>query len=267
MDTGLLDKDRIVQQLACGRIGNHLEVFQELPGTNRYILDSAAKQNVDGWIVIAEHQTAGSGRLGRSWHCPTAAGILCTVAITDGNASIDASLLSLVVPIALVDALRNTTDVPCEIKWPNDIISRKRKLGGILIETTSTLAGSQTYAIGFGVNCLQHRRHFPQQLQEKATSLDMESKHPIRRTEVVVAMINELDKWLAQAAEWNAAEVCSYWKSRAVGLGNRVQLEHQGQTFTGNLIDIDPTAAILVQLDQGARRLFSAANTTIVELL
>jgi BirA family biotin operon repressor/biotin-[acetyl-CoA-carboxylase] ligase len=187
------------------------------------------------------------------------------VAICDEDRSLDSSLLSLVVPLALCDGLHTTTDVPCEIKWPNDIVAHTRKLGGVLIESRPAADGALGYAIGFGINCLQHPRHFPSELRDRVTSLNMESNHAIDRTSVLTSVLTALDGWLAQPGSWRPADICARWRDRAWGLGARVRLQHEGDFFAGNLIDIDPTAAILVQLDHGGRRLFSASNTTIVE--
>ncbi len=264
MDPGPLKKNYLQSHLYTSRIGREIEILAETSGTNRYVLDKFATGSIDGLVVLAEHQLAGAGRMGRTWHCPTGAGILCTVALCDYEKAINSALLSLVVPIAVYEGLRATTDVPCEIKWPNDLVVRSKKLGGILIESRVLSDGAVGYAIGFGINCLQHRNHFPPELREQATSLDIESRHPISRRIVLTAILSELDKRLKAPEDWRAEDICQQWKARAVGLGSRICLEHQSVEYSGHLVDIDPTAAILVQLDQGGRRLFEAFNTTII---
>ena len=263
MEHGRLVKERLVSSLRTQRIGRTVEVFDDLDSTNRYVLDLPPDRALDGLVVLAEHQGAGKGRHGRSWHCPRGAGILCTVALCCQPDELDANLLSLVVPIAVCDGLHAATDVRCEIKWPNDIVVNRRKLAGVLIESRPDAEESTRYAVGFGINCLQHPGHFPPELRGRATSLDGESHRPIQRADVLLSVLTALDAWLARSDSWNPADIRACWKERAWGLGERIHVRHDGRLFAGNLIDIDPTAAILVQLDEGGRRLFHAANTTI----
>lgn len=264
MSDALLDTQRILSRLATRRVGGVVRVFDELDSTNQYVLENANDLG-DGAVVLTERQIKGRGRLGRDWRCPRGAGLLCTVCLIEDSSSMDANLLSLVVPVAICDAVRDATDVFCEIKWPNDLMVSGRKLGGILIEGRSTGVSRAVYAIGFGVNCLQQRGHFDANLATKATSLDMESSHPIDRTDILVRILTQLDQGLSDPSVWIADEICRNWKDRALPLGGRIHLLYNDRTFNGHVIDIDPTAALVVQLDQGGRRAFPAHATSVLD--
>ncbi|NOX59646.1 MAG: biotin--[acetyl-CoA-carboxylase] ligase, partial [Planctomycetes bacterium] len=260
-----LNTKKVETRLTTSRISRHIRLFDTLDSTNRHVLQMRSA-DLDGAIVIAEKQSQGRGRRGHGWQCPTGAGLLCSVGIADSDRAIDASLLSLVVPIALCEGILAETNLRCVIKWPNDLLYKSRKLAGILIEAQATGSTEFRYAIGFGINCLQHRGHFEETLRNKATSLDMELAEPVDRERVLVAVLNALDRHLAQASTWCADEICAQWRGLAAGLGSRWQLQENGCVVSGNLIDVDPTAAIIVQLDEGGRRLFNAANTTVLNL-
>jgi BirA family biotin operon repressor/biotin-[acetyl-CoA-carboxylase] ligase len=260
---GRLCHDAILSRLRTARVGRRVEVLDQVDSTNRHVLVRLREADNDGLVAVAETQTAGRGRRGRRWECPNGAGILCTVGLRDDAGSIRSNLLSLIVPIAICDGVRAATEVACEIKWPNDLVVGHRKLAGILIEARGNTAGQVCYAIGFGVNCLQHSAHFPPELREHATSLEMESDRPIDRAAVLISVLCELDRWLAAPLSWEVDDVRARWMCRAKGMGGRVCVEHEGRRYLGNLIDIDPTSGVVVQLDEGGRRLFDASSTTI----
>lgn len=265
MPFGRLRSEKVISGLRTTRIARALTILDEVDSTNRYVLESAPDE-IDGMVVVAEKQTHGRGRRGNHWECPMGAGILCTVGLSDPTMSINANLLSLVVPIALCEGILSATGVRCEIKWPNDLLVRNRKLSGILIEAQATGASQVRYAIGFGINCLQHRGHFDESLRDHATSLDLECDTPITRATVLSSVLNALDARLSNTDRWQADAICSEWRRLAAGLGARCVVKENGQTVSGNLIDIDPTAAIVMQLDEGGRRLFQAANTTVLNI-
>jgi len=262
MLVGDLDIAGITASWQPRRLRRAIAHFDELPSTNAYLLERARQENVDGVIVVAEYQHGGRGRQGRRWQCPRGAGILCTVGLTDSLHSLQPGILSLIVPVALCDAIHNSTGVHCTIEWPNDLTHEGRKLAGILIEAQA-LGTEVTYALGFGINCLQHRGHFPEEFRERATSLDLASTAPVNRSMVLAAALRELDGWLANPAAWNTDRVRRAWLARAPGLGRRVRVAHDGGSWTGNVVDIDPTAAIVIQLDEGGRRMFDAAGTSL----
>ncbi len=265
MEHGRLNPQKVADALATTRIRRTITVLDEIDSTNRHVLDMLADK-LDGVVVVAEKQLQGRGRRGNHWQCPAGAGLLCTVGLVDATSAIDANLLSLVVPIALCEGVLNETQLRCEIKWPNDLVYRSRKLSGILIEAQTSGTGNIRYAIGFGINCLQHRGHFDETIRDRATSLDLESDSPVNREAVLASVLNALDKRLAQSMRWSAEQICGEWRTLAAGLGGRCEVQENGHVIAGNLIDIDPTAAIIVQLDEGGRRLFSAASTTVLSL-
>ncbi len=263
---GRLNADRVLAYLRLARLGRSLELLDDIDSTNRYALERYMSPQHDGAVIAAERQTAGRGRLGRSWHCPRGAGILATIFLFDESRTIDPNLLSLLVPVAIVDGIDSATGVRPEILWPNDLVASGRKLAGVLIDSAAGAARGVRFAIGIGINCLQHRGHFPPDLRDRATSLDLESKHPIEREAVLRAVLVQLDRWLAHPQAWQASDVCRAWIERATPLGSRVRISHAGKVFSGHTIDIDPTAALVVQLDEGGRRLFPAGNSSLMPI-
>jgi BirA family biotin operon repressor/biotin-[acetyl-CoA-carboxylase] ligase len=264
MTNGTLDPKRIEAALRTERVGRRIEHLESAPSTNDEAWRRADAPDADGLVVFAEHQTSGRGRFGRVWHSPRGASVLCSTLLLDRQGVWNGGELGLVAAVAACDALAGTAGVPPTIKWPNDLTVGGRKLGGILIESRIRHDGVRAFVLGIGINCLQHRGHLESTLGDLATSLDLESAGPVDRTAVAVALLSELDHWLARDTPLDQERLREMWLARSDATGRRVQLQNAGRTFAGSIIDIDPHAALVVRLDDGNVRAFDVATTTML---
>ncbi len=259
-----LDSDALSRDLATARVGRQVRVFDALDSTNSYVLDTLAPDaaRFDGIAVFAEYQSAGRGRLGRRWDAPRGAALTFTVLLHETTDRLPASRIVLAAAVAVVDAIVETTDVEPVIRWPNDLYVRDRKLAGILIEVRPAAAGARAVAMGIGVNCLQHAAHFPPELRDRATSLEIESGHAIDRTAVARAMLRRLDGFLTAPEAIDDAALAAAWRERSADIGARAVLRDGGRLFTGRIVDVDPMEGLLLQIDGGGLRHFDPATTT-----
>lgn len=258
-------------------------VLPEATSTNAVALEAvsgarssvgAAKADVDGLVVVADYQTAGRGRQGRVWSSPRGASVLCSVAVVIDDEAESAShvggWLTLVAAVAACEAIRRATHVSPEIKWPNDLRVSGRKLGGILIESRAVgaqLAGAaarRAWVIGIGINCLQHEGHFPAELRESATSLELVSSHPIDRVEVARALVRSLDDWLAEPGRMGDEAAHAAWVRYAEPIGQRVRLQCGPHVHSGRTVAVDPWGGLIVQSDDGRREWFDPMLTTLL---
>jgi len=263
------------EQLQAGwspqRVGRHILFFPEVSSTNAVALDAAEKADADGLAVLADYQSAGRGRLGRGWSSPRGASVLCSVLLIEnadaasGSSPAEdnyiAGRLTLASAVAACEAVRQAGDVVPSIKWPNDIRVRGRKLGGILIESRAVAAG-RAWVIGIGLNCLQHAGHFPPELRETATSIELESAHAVHRLEVARLLLQRLDAWLAFSPAIEA--VHSAWLTYAEPVGQHVRLRCEGREFSGRTEAVDPEGGLILQLDSGGRSWFDPLLTTML---
>ncbi len=258
-----LQPESITDGLETQRVGRRVRVLSEVGSTNEAALARADGPDADGSVLFAEHQTAGRGRLGRQWVSPRAASILCsTLLIRREQANEYAGCLTLISGIAVCDAVAaSVPDVEPSIRWPNDIVVGERKLAGILIESRA-MPEARAYAVGIGLNCLQHPGHFPPDLRATATSLDMESQAPVSRLAVARALLVALDRWLAE--EPDTEKMRQAWLDRTEPLGQHIRVRHAQHEFSGRTIDIDPTGGLLMELDQGGRRVFDPIRTSLI---
>ncbi len=265
IEPGILDIRRIREDLKPRRVGKSIEHLTSVGSTNDQAWNALGREDSDGFVVLAEHQSAGKGRLGRAWLAPRGACVLCSLLLIDRHKKLNSSKLVLITAIAVYDTIVQVAHLHPTIKWPNDIMVDRRKLAGILIESRTTDDGGGACVVGIGINCLQHRTHFPHELVDKATSLEIESPHPIDRSSVAITLLRELDSRLSESMSTDGTQLKREWIARAYPFGQRVHLYHKGRSYRGTAVDLDPTAALVVQLDEGGVRLFGAMDTTILE--
>jgi len=262
MVTGVLDIAKLQESCKSARVGRRIVHLDTTDSTNDEAWRRLPEGNADGLVVLAEFQTKGRGRLGRVWQAARGASVLCSVLIEDDACALTPATVGLAVGVAIHDAIRDATGLHCVIDWPNDLLIADRKVAGVLVESRKSAQGTAVYVMGVGINCLQHRGHFPEEIAGRATSLDIESVSPISRQLVIRRLLERMEEWFAASNGWTNADLRAAWLARALPLGRRVSLVHQGQTHRGSIIDLDPVAGLVVQLDSGGVRMFAAADTT-----
>jgi len=146
----------------------------------------------EGAVFLAEEQTAGRGRSTHSWHSERGTGIYCSFLLRPPMAPAEALWLSLIAGVAVQDAVRETTGLAADIRWPNDLLINDKKFAGILTEMSSESSKVHHAVIGIGVNVNQ--QNFPDDLDTTATSLRLEAGREFARVEVAAALIRALDR-------------------------------------------------------------------------
>ncbi len=266
MSAGVLNIERICRGRSLRRVGGDARLVHSTTSTNEFVLEQVAAGASDGFVVFAEHQTAGRGRMGRTWHSPRGASVMASVLLMDTpeHAVPPVGMIGLITGIAAARAIRETTGVDARIEWPNDVLVEDRKLAGVLIESRALDTDRRAYAVGVGINCLQRPDHFPDGLRRRATSLDIECARPVCREEVAGALLSQLDAWFSEPSRWDARTVCDAFGEVALPVGRRVRVLYQGKEYEGEVVEVDPSAALVLMLDDGVRTVFPASGTTVI---
>jgi len=224
--------------------------FFKVESTNDIAMKLGDDGQPHGAVVIAEEQTAGRGRAGRSWTSEKSAGIYCSVLLRPQISPRDASLLTLAAGLAARDAVAEELDVAPDIRWPNDLLLRGRKFCGILTEMHAEPDRVRYAVVGVGINVNQ--QHMPAALAATATSLRMEDERVHSRLEILVRLLRHLDRYynflLAEGPQpilRRFAEVSSYYQ------GKRVRITTPGETFVGTTAGLEPTGVLRVARDDG----------------
>ncbi len=240
------------------RLGSSLHWLRDVSSTNAFLLD-AAEHLADGAIAWAEHQSAGRGRRGRRWEAPRGASILLSVLLRERLPSVLVEEITLAAALAARAAVERTTACPVQLRWPNDLYVGPRKLGGVLAESRPLSDGSRGLVVGVGINCLQHAGHFPEEIRDRATSLDLECSTAVRRGPVAAALLAELDRCVQSPdrAAWQRQ-----WREVSADLGTRVEVLEDGRAFSGTVVDLIDGGHLVLQLDRAGRRAFSPQTTS-----
>src|SRR5690606_19755638 len=162
----------VVNGLSTQLIGRTIEYYDELPSTNQRAKELLPAVD-EGAVILAEMQTAGRGRLGRSWFSPPGTGIWLSIILRPPFSPIELPKLNLLAVVALSRAVKAVLDIRPLVKWPNDLYYQDRKLAGILTEVTGELGRLEHVIMGVGINVNQRSNDFPLELRTKAGSLRM----------------------------------------------------------------------------------------------
>jgi BirA family biotin operon repressor/biotin-[acetyl-CoA-carboxylase] ligase len=224
--------------------------FFKIDSTNNVAMRLGEADEPHGAIVIAEEQTAGRGRAGRSWISEKSVGIHVTVLLRPPIAPAHAPLLTLVAGLAARDAIAEETNLTTDIRWPNDVILKGRKCCGILVEMRAEPDRIHFAAVGIGINVNQTK--MPEGLEEIATSLRMETERAHSRVAVLERLLRNLDRYYNQFVTEGAtpilerfAEVSSYYE------GKRVEIATALETFVGTTVGLESTGLLRVRRDDG----------------
>ena len=250
-----LDPDKISLNLNTKSIGKKIIVFGSTSSTNDIAARYANNPDNSGLAVFAEEQTAGRGRAGNKWLSKKTQSILCSILIT--RIKISPELLTLIIAAAAAEAIGHKA----KIKWPKDIILNGKKVAGILLETKK-LKSYTAYILGIGINCHQQIPDFPQQLQQTATSIDIETGTVTDRIALAKRLLICLEHRL-ESAEKHGEKIIEKWNKLSTQLHHRICLIYNGRNFTGTCIGVDPEKGLIVQLDSGAVQMFPAGQSSI----
>ena len=188
-------------------------------------------------MVVADHQRAGRGRLGRTWSAPPGASLLVSVLLRPGLAPDDRHVVVVAAAVAMADAVAATTGVIAELKWPNDLLVGDRKLAGILAE-----AAGDAVVVGIGVNL--DWPEIPAELEGIATACNLEGGNPVAREELLAAFLSRYEEHLADLDGTRRA-----YRDRLATIGRRVRVERPAPRSSGTAVDVDDVGRLLVDVD------------------
>ena len=224
----------------------HLEVVEEAASTNRLVADRARAGEAEGLVLVAEHQTAGRGRLDRAWVTPPRAALTASFLLRPDRVAPERwPLLPLLTALSVADAVDAAVGLPVELKWPNDVLHDGLKLAGILLERVDTPTGPAA-VVGTGVNVSTTREELP---VATATSLVLAGAVDPDRTALLRALVTTLatryDGW-SRAADDRALVAEYRRRCDTVGREVRVDLPH-GDPLVGEAVGVADDGALLVR--------------------
>ncbi|HET8924099.1 MAG TPA: biotin--[acetyl-CoA-carboxylase] ligase [Candidatus Acidoferrum sp.] len=246
----ILTPDMVRQRLKGSLFGKRIHHFFKTDSTNRVALELGHAGEPEGAVVLAEEQAAGRGRAGRSWHSERAAGIYVTLLLRPRLAPVQAPLLTMMAGLAAHSAVQALTGLEADLKWPNDLLIRGKKAGGILTEMYAEPGQIRFVIVGIGLNVNQEK--FPGELSNLATSLRIETGKPQSRMELLVRLLREFESDYNQLLQEGVAGVIKKFEAiSSYAKGKRVRVSNGAESYTGTTAGLGPDGLLHVRRDDG----------------
>jgi BirA family biotin operon repressor/biotin-[acetyl-CoA-carboxylase] ligase len=223
--------------------------------------DLAAEGAPEGTIVLADHQTAGRGRLGRVWTAPPGSSLMLSVVLRPDLPPGRAWAVAAVAGVALADAATALGVPGIALKWPNDLLAEGRKAAGLLAEARPGSGGGLgAVLLGMGVNVTQATADLPPELRARATSLSAAAGRPIERAALLAAWGMRFEAGYRDLVAGGRA-LLPAWRGHLATLGREVRVERIGrEPLTGRAVDVGPGGELVVRLPDGAMATVSAGD-------
>ena len=246
-------------------VGRELRCFAELDSTNNYL--KAQPDAPDGTVAIADSQTAGRGRMDRSFQSPKGQGIYLSVLLRPPLTPDRLPPVTALAGVSVCAAVERVCGAQPGLKWPNDPVLKGKKLCGILTELSleAETGRVQSLVLGIGVNVGQGEEDFSPEVREVATSLRQVLGRPVSRPQLAAALLEELDRAYAALLAGDLSAYLAAYQSRCVNLGKTVRLLPfgGGEPETAQAVDIDGEFGLVVRGADGKERTVRSGEVSV----
>jgi BirA family biotin operon repressor/biotin-[acetyl-CoA-carboxylase] ligase len=248
----------IKRSLKTDFIGRKIYYYPVLPSTMDTAREMARQKTEEGTVIIAGEQTAGRGRLKRTWLSPPG-NIALSIILYPGTAGLP--YLTMIASLATAKAIEVVAGKKAEIKWPNDILIGGKKSGGILIENEIKKDRVEYSLIGMGININLEVKAYPE-IAAIATSLD-NNKGSDRRAEIIRALLTEFERLYINLPDGKS--IYTAWREKLVTLGKRVRATSTAGIIEGIAESVDETGALMIREANGEIKRVIAGDVTLRE--
>ncbi len=238
--------------------------FDSIDSTNAMAKRLARLDAPHGTVLVANRQTDGRGRLGRSFHSPEDMGVYMSVILRPNCKPEQIMHLTCAVGVAACDAVEKVAAFRPQIKWTNDLVFKKRKLAGILTElSVNPNSGLVAYAIvGIGINCCQEAEDFPGEIAGFAGSLSSVSGNDINRFQLTAAMMEALEK-MSNTLLSQKESIMNQYREDCITLGQDVSINQGGDIRYGNVYGMNDDGGLMIAFADGHREVIQSGEVSI----
>jgi len=245
-DADVFTKVEIESYMDTAWIGRKLVFYRKTGSTNLDAKELAEKGEDAGVVVVADMQTAGRGRSGRGWVSPSGKDIYMTLMLRPQCRPEKASVLTLVMAISVLEAVQELIPQACGIKWPNDIVVNNRKVCGILTEMSAELDGIHYIVIGVGINVNQEQ--MAEEIQDKATSLYIESGERIKRARLTARVLHYFEEnYTIFEKSWDFSSLVDKYNGFLVNRNREVRVLDPKGEYDGIARGINEKGELIVE--------------------
>nr|MBN2276529.1 biotin--[acetyl-CoA-carboxylase] ligase [candidate division Zixibacteria bacterium] len=254
--------EEIYFKLKTKSIGRKVYAYRSVQSTNTIAAQLVNSSAPEGTVVIAEHQTRGRGRLGRSWHSPEKVGIYCSIILKPRLHPTLAPGISLIAAIAVADTIASFDNLKVRIKWPNDVLIDGKKTAGILTELSAELDRIKFAVVGIGVNVNHKAGDFPEDIRDSATSISIELKKEINRIDFVQRLLYNFEKQYIKFKKYGLEKSRKQILAYSSLIKQNIKLRVGRKTVSGQVLDIDEIGRLVIETENGIER-FMAGEVTM----
>lgn len=252
--SSLLLADEVQALLQTQRFGRTLRSYASIDSTNTAAMRWANEDAPEGSVVVADYQTAGRGRQGRTWQAEAGQNLMFSMVLRPPLPPPRLSLITLAASVAMAETVETfTTPLTNTIKWPNDVLLEGYKCCGMLLESTLGGPNQATVILGIGLNVNQSA--FPSELAERATSLLLQTGRRTPRAALLADVLGRLEHYYDALGDDDGIAVRRAYTARLHGLGHpaTLQLTRRAQPITGVILGISNTGALRLDTTDGVR--------------
>jgi BirA family biotin operon repressor/biotin-[acetyl-CoA-carboxylase] ligase len=256
----------VLQRLLTTRsFGRCLYILARTPSTNDEVKMLAARDAPEGTVVLAEQQTQGRGRQGRTFVSPAGVGIYLSLLVRPSIEAMRLPQLTLLVAVATAEALAQLSALSIALKWPNDVEIHGKKVAGILTEAVMRVGSPLAVVIGIGINVNTRLEQFPPALHQRVTSLALAAGRPFVRHQLIAALLMHLERLYDIFGQTGMAPIRERWLHYGRIVGRRVRFSQTSADEEGTVVGLDEDGALLVQTaSQSSQRVVSGEVTFVV---
>ena len=241
----------------------HFHWLAETDSTNDQLRKMARQGAPHGTVLIADRQSGGHGRMGRSFHSPEGVGIYFSILLRPQCTPGDLMHLTCATAVAMCDAVEAAAGFRPGIKWTNDLVFGQRKIAGVLTELGFDKAGNvECPLVGIGINCCQQEGDFPEDIRYIAGSLSSVSGQQIDRIKVAAAMMDALYRMDATLLT-EKAHILNRYRWDCITLGQEISLVRGDEVRHGTALDIDDDGALIVRFPDGSTEAVNSGEVSV----
>ena len=243
--------------------------LRNIDSTNSFAKKIASAGCDSGTVIVADHQTDGRGRLGRSFSSSNNKGLWMSIILRPDIILKELQIITLATSVAVTRTIKEITGIEAMIKWPNDIMINGKKICGILTEMNSTEGKVNFVVIGIGINVNQELEDFEEELRKIATSIKISAREIYKKKEtdyklpkfdkirILKVLLRELDDIFAQIFQGKSSEILSEWKASSITLGKRVQVKDGNMVYVGFAENITEEGRLVIRCSEGVIEVLS----------
>lgn len=263
IEDNLLLCQEIMDTIPTKSIGKEIIFFTETDSTNTQLKKIGQNKGNEGIVAIAESMTQGRGRLGRVWTAPKFTGLWFSILLKPNIAPQNASAITLISGIAVANAIENTIDLKVDIKWPNDILVNNKKICGILTEMDCEIDNINFVILGIGINV--NVENFPEELNDIATSLYLETGEKVDRNILFKNVLIEFEKLYTRFVENDDGfkQFIKEYEEKCMNIGNKIRVFGK-EEFDGVGVRITENGGLVVKRDDsGAEEIVVSGEVSV----